>query len=100
MALILDTHTAHVARKIADDWELSGRILAALEDQVPELGMNKPASLGRSLRFGRLLGALSLLQSHGVLDEDAAKAAMKESGAIGPHVERIWARLGNLKGSA
>ncbi|HEU4532383.1 MAG TPA: HDOD domain-containing protein [Steroidobacteraceae bacterium] len=100
MAMLLDAHTAHVARKIADDWELSGRVLAALEDQVPELGMNKPASLGRSLRFGRLLGALSLLQVHGLIDEDAAKAEMKAAGASGPHVERIWARLGNLQGSA
>lgn len=100
MATLLDAHTAHVARRIADDWELSGRVLAALEDQVPELGMNKPASLGRSLRFGRLLGALSLLQAHGLIDEDAARTAMKESGATGPHVERIWARLGNLRGSA
>jgi len=96
IAALLDRHTAAVARRIADDWELSGRILAALEDQVPDLGMNKPAALGRSLRFGRMIGALSLLFAHRLLDEDQAKEALKQAGMSGPQVERIWGRLAQL----
>lgn len=97
IASLLDAHTASVARRIADDWELSGRVLAALEDQAPELGMTKPAALGRSLRFGRLVGALSLLHAHRLIDDDGVKSAMAGFGSAGSHFERIWARLVQLK---
>ncbi len=97
IASLLDAHTARVARRIADDWELSGRVLAALEDQVPELGMNKPASLGRSLRFGRLVGALAQLQAQGLIDEAAVKSAIAEHGGAGAHFDRIWARQAQLR---
>ena len=67
-------HGAAVARRIAAGWELSGRILEALDEQTPGDTLREPGSLGRSLRFGRFAGALSVLQTNGVLDEDAARA--------------------------
>ncbi len=97
IASLLDAHTARVARRIADDWELSGRVLAALEDQVPDLGMNKPASLGRSLRFGRLVGALAQLHAQGVIDEAAVKSAIAGHGGAGAHFDRIWTRQTQLR---
>jgi hypothetical protein len=82
-----------VARSIAASWDLSGRILAALEDQIPGTTMHEPTPLGRSLRFGRFMGALAVLNTKGIVDDDAAKAAMLANGAAGAHFERIWARL-------
>jgi len=91
---LLDSHTARVARVIAASWDLSGRILAALEDQVPGAAMAQdPTPLGRSLKFGRFIAALAVLTSKGLIDEAAAKASLKASGATGTHFERIWDRL-------
>jgi HD-like signal output (HDOD) protein len=90
---LLDAHTASVARSIAASWDLSGRILAALEDQVPGTAMHDPTPLGRALRFGRFIGALAVLNTKGIIDDDAAKAALLANGAAGAHFERIWERL-------
>ncbi len=89
---LLDAHAASVARSIAASWDLSGRILAALEDQVPGT-MHEPTPLGRALRFGRFIGALAVLNAKGIVSDDAAKAAMLANGSSGAHFERIWERL-------
>jgi HD-like signal output (HDOD) protein len=91
---LLDAHTSHVARSIAASWELSGRILAALEDQVPGAAMAPdPTPLGRALRFGRFIAALAVLRNKGLIDEAMAKASLKAGGGSGAHFERIWDRL-------
>jgi len=90
---LLDQHTSRVARVIAGSWDLSGRILAALEDQVPEAMEKDPTPLGRALKFGRFIGALAVLRSKGVIDDATAKASLQASGATGAHFERIWDRL-------
>jgi hypothetical protein len=90
---LLDAHTSRVARTIAASWDLSGRILAALEDQVPGAMAQDPTPLGRSLKFGRFVAALAVLTTRGLIDEPAAKAALQASGATGAHFERIWDRL-------
>jgi HD-like signal output (HDOD) protein len=90
---LLDAHTSRVARAVAASWDLSGRILAALEDQVPGAMVAEPTALGRALRFGRFIAALAVLNAKGLIDEDAAKAALQASGASGAHFERIWERL-------
>lgn len=101
IAALLDAHAAAVARRIAASWELSDRILAALEDQMPA-APNVPlltaqprerTSLGRSLYFGRLIGALAVLQLAKRVSGEVAKASMLASGATGFQFERIWARL-------
>jgi len=93
VAALLDSHAAAVARKIAASWDLSGRILGALEDQIPRAEMHEPTSLGRSLRFGELIGALAVLHANQQITDEAAKAAMLASGAALSHFERIWTRL-------
>jgi HD-like signal output (HDOD) protein len=93
IALLLDTQTAAVARRIANSWGLTERILTALDDQSPQGRMRTPSSLGQSLRMGRLAGALSVLNAHGRVDESAVKASMLTSGFSASEFERIWARL-------
>jgi hypothetical protein len=101
IAALLDVHTASVARRIAASWELSDRILTALADQVSAAQTPDRTSLGRSLYFGRLIGALAVLQVNKRVGEDAAKATMLASGATGFQFERIWARLtGSAAGNA
>ncbi|HTT03007.1 MAG TPA: HDOD domain-containing protein [Steroidobacteraceae bacterium] len=93
VAAMLDSHAAAVARKIAASWDLSGRILGALEDQIPRAEMHEPTSLGRSLRFGGLIGALAVLNANQLVTDETAKASMLASGAAQSHFERIWTRL-------
>ncbi len=101
IAALLDAHGAAVARRIAASWELSERILTALEDQIPSAHVRERTSLGRSLYFGRLIGALAVLQLGKRVDNEVAKASMLASGATGFQFERIWARLtGNVAAGA
>jgi HD-like signal output (HDOD) protein len=93
IASLLDGQTAAVARRIAASWELSDRILTALEDQGPTTERAKPSSLGRSLRFGRLMGALATLQATERLTNETAKASMLGIGATELQFDRVWARL-------
>jgi HD-like signal output (HDOD) protein len=90
---LLDSHSASVARSIAASWDLSGRILAALEDQAPVGMAHEPTPLGRSLRFGRFIGALAVLNSREIVGDDAARASLIANSASGAHFERIWERL-------
>jgi HD-like signal output (HDOD) protein len=91
---LLDAHTSRVARTIAASWELSERILAALEDQVPGAeAASDPTPLGRALKFGRFIAALAVLRNKGLIDEDTARASLKAGGGSGAHFERIWNRL-------
>jgi HD-like signal output (HDOD) protein len=94
---LLDAHTARVARTVAASWDLSGRILAAFEDQIPGAMVESPTPLGRALRFGRYMGALAVLNTKGLVDDDAAKASMLANNAAGAHFERMWERLTGKK---
>jgi len=92
VAALIERHAAGVARRIAQEWELSSRILTALEEQ--SAGQTEALSgLGRSLRFGRYCGALAVLRRAGRLDEESGQAALGPGGFPGPDCERIWARL-------
>jgi HD-like signal output (HDOD) protein len=93
LASLLDAHTATVARHIASGWELSERVLEALEEQRPERVERPASSLGRSLRFGLLVGALSLLRSHDRIDDEAGLATVAAAGGVGDRFERLWGRL-------
>lgn len=93
LAALLDSHTADVARRIAGSWELSERILEALEEQLPGKPLRPASPLGRSLRFGLLAGALSVLDTNDVIDDDTGLASLAAAGGIGPRFERMWARF-------
>jgi hypothetical protein len=90
---LLDEQAPKVARQIAASWELSDRVLEALEEQQP-MRVERPASaLGRSLRFGLWIGALSVLRSHDRIDDDAGLATLAAAGGAGERFERLWGRL-------
>jgi HD-like signal output (HDOD) protein len=93
IARLLDAHAAAVARRIAASWELSDRILSALADQIPGEVPHLVSSLGRSLYFGRLIGALAVLRANEGVSDEVAKASMMAAGASSSQFERIWTRL-------
>lgn len=93
IASLLNARAAHVAGRIAASWELSDRILAAFHDQEASADAREPSSLGRSLYFGRLMGALSVLREADRLTDETAKRSMVEIGATEFQFDRIWGRL-------
>jgi HD-like signal output (HDOD) protein len=93
VASLLDEQTPKVARQIAASWELSERVLEALDEQQQMRVERPPSSLGRSLRFGVWIGALSVLRSHDRIDDDAGIATLAAAGGGGERFERLWGRL-------
>ena len=93
VASLLETDAPKVARQIAAGWELSSRVLEALDEQQFERVERPPSSLGRSLRFGLLVGALSVLRSHDRVDDEAGLATLRSAGGEGERFERLWGRL-------
>jgi HD-like signal output (HDOD) protein len=93
VASLLDEQTPKVARQIASGWELSERVLEALDEQQQARIERPPSSLGRSLRFGIWIGALSVLRSHDRIDDDAGVATLTAAGGVGERFERLWGRL-------
>ena len=91
IATLLESHSAQVARRIGASWELSGASLAALEQQGGESEPIEP--IGRSLRFGRIVGALAVLRVNGVIGEPTAQASLPRSLLARDQVERMWARI-------
>jgi HD-like signal output (HDOD) protein len=92
LSMLIDTESAPVARRVGATWSLSERIDAALADQAA-LPTAHHSSLGRSLQFGRFMGALAVLRARNVISAEAVTAALKSGGSQGPTYERIWARL-------
>jgi len=93
IASLLEDQTPKVARQIAQTWELSERVLDALDEQRAERVERPASSLGRSLRFGVWIGALSVLRSHDRVDDDAGIATLTAAGGAGERFERLWGRL-------
>jgi HD-like signal output (HDOD) protein len=93
VASLLEGETPKVARQIAASWELSDRILEALDEQRFERVAPPSSSLGRSLQFGSLIGALSVLRSHDRIDDEAGLATLAAAGGTGERFERLWTRL-------
>lgn len=89
IASLLESQATHVARRIGRGWELSESSLAALEQQAGEPG----TPLGRSLRFGRIVGALAVLRINGALEEAAARASFPPSSLANEQLERMWIRI-------
>jgi HD-like signal output (HDOD) protein len=92
VAALVDQHSATVASRVAHEWELSARMLTALEEQSPYSRAGVHSGLGQALGFGRYCGKVAVLRHARRYDDDGALAAMR-AGYPGPAVERIWARL-------
>src|SRR5262249_45349541 len=91
MASLLDSQTAAVAWRIGADWELSELMLAALEEQMNPAEPTTP--LGRSLRFGRVAGALAVLHTNSLIDDDQVRMSRPEAGLSPAHLRSMWTRL-------
>jgi HD-like signal output (HDOD) protein len=92
IAHLLERHAAQAARHVAASWDLSDRILTALDEQSPQSPV-APTALGRSLRFGRLLGALAVLNANDRVDDEVAKTTLLATGASLNQFARFWSRL-------
>jgi hypothetical protein len=91
IASLLESRAARVARRIGAGWELSEGSLVALEQQT---GAAEPsAPLGRSLRFGRVVGALAMLRVNDIIDDATARASFPASSLAREQIERMWARM-------
>jgi hypothetical protein len=93
IAALLDEHTPDVARRIAATWELSPRLLEALDDQLRGRPSRPASGLGRSLRFGLVAGALSVVAANDLIDEETARVSLVAAGGTGQKFERMWERL-------
>jgi HD-like signal output (HDOD) protein len=95
IAMLMDRQAAPVARRIATSWELSDRMIGALNDQsaADSTSIALLSPLGRALLLGRELGALSVLAREGVLPEAEARSRALACGAPPRLVERLWVRL-------
>lgn len=93
VAALIGQHAATVASRVAHSWELSARILTALEDQNSYMRSGSASGLGQALRFGRYCGAVAVLRHDGTFDDEKALEALRAGGFGGPDIERIWARL-------
>jgi HD-like signal output (HDOD) protein len=94
---LIDSQCASVAKRVAASWELSERVLTALEEQRPRRRKGDPAEplspLGRSLAFGRKLAALAVLHEHGLISEDTVRASMALEGPLAEQFDSIWIKL-------
>lgn len=93
IARLIERHAPGVARRIAQDWEMTDRILTALDEQSPSQTWREARGLGAALRFGRYCGAIAVLRGEGMLDDDGGLAALRAGGYPGAACERIWARI-------
>lgn len=92
VASLLDTHSASVARRIGASWELSEPTLAGLDGQAIAT-TTYPTALGRSVYFGRLVGALAILRISHMIDDETAKASIPVTNMPEAQVDRMWTRL-------
>ena len=99
VAMLIDRQAATVARRIATSWELSERMIGALNDQsaADSTSIALLSPLGRALLLGREVGALSVLAREGALPEEEARSKALACGAPPRLVERIWVRLAQVK---
>jgi hypothetical protein len=89
---LLDTHSANVARLIGASWELSDATLAGLDGQTVATTAY-PTALGRSLYFGRVVGALAVLRMNHVIGDETGKASIPVTDIPETQIDRMWTRL-------
>jgi len=93
IARMLETWVAPTAGRIAVSWELSTRVQYALESQTLAAELQLENSLGRSLKFGRVTGALIVLCRLGRVTERDARAIVVSGEGRRAQIERLWDRL-------
>ena len=93
IAALLASQAPVFAWRLGIEWELSELMLAALEEQTVTTDPTTP--LGRSLRFGRIAGALAVLHTNSIIDETTLRLSLPEAGLSPAHMKCMWSRLLN-----
>lgn len=93
IARMLESWVAPTAGRIAVSWELSSRVQYALESQTLAAELQLENSLGRSLKFGRVTGALIVLCRLGRMTERDARAIVVSGEGRRAQIERLWDRM-------
>jgi HD-like signal output (HDOD) protein len=93
IARLLETWVSPTAGRIAVSWELSQRVQYALESQTLAAELQLENSLGRSLKFGRVAGALIVLCRVGRMTEAEARAILVSGENRRSQIDRIWERF-------
>jgi HD-like signal output (HDOD) protein len=86
MAKLLDDWVPPMALRIAENWQLPA-------DLCKVLAAPAASGLARSLRFGRLAGALLVLVNRGHMRELSARAIVLADDHRRAQVDRLWSRL-------
>jgi HD-like signal output (HDOD) protein len=89
----LEAQAAVTAKRIAANWGLSEKTQEALESQSSAAPSGEPSPLSRALRFGRTIGAITLLCRRGELAADAGRARLAAAGYDSPQIDRLWDRM-------
>jgi HD-like signal output (HDOD) protein len=92
IARLLETWVAPTAGRIAVSWELSQRVQYALESQTLAAELQMENSMGRSLKFGRVAGALIVLCRLGRVTEMEARTIIVGGESRHSQIERLWDR--------
>ncbi|MET0292567.1 MAG: HDOD domain-containing protein [Steroidobacteraceae bacterium] len=95
LARLIDQYAGPTAARIAASWELSRRIVEALDEQSLAAGAAAPrrSPLGQALYFGRVAGALALLIEAGSITPEEARAMLPDGKRHAMQVDRIWERM-------
>jgi len=91
IAALLASQAPVFAWRLGAEWELSELMLAALEEQTVTAEPTTP--LGRSLRFGRIAGALAVLHTNSIIDDATVRLSLPEAGLSPAHMKCMWSRL-------
>ena len=89
MAKLLDEWVPPMALRIAENWQLP-------KDLCNVLSAPAEPGLARSLRFGRLAGALLVLVNRGHMRELSARAILLADDHRRAEVDRLWSRLARM----
>ena len=93
VARLLETWVPATAGRIAVSWELPERVQYALESQALAAELQMENALGRSLKFGRVAGAVVVLCRLGRITEQESRAIIVAGESRRREVERLWDRF-------
>jgi HD-like signal output (HDOD) protein len=93
MTRLIDEHAAPVAARIASQWELSDRIVAALGEQQPVALGETRSPLGQALYFGRVAATLAMLVDAARTTPEEGREQLPGGRRYAPQVDKIWERL-------
>ncbi|NIJ93238.1 HD-like signal output (HDOD) protein [Xanthomonas campestris] len=93
-AVLVERHTAAVAKTIATTWELPAALGTALDEQRPGHDTTLlTSSLGMALRYGRLAAALAMLARHGAEQQEHALSVLSTLEPDHTANAALWQRL-------